>query len=146
MSCCKVSRRHLLRMSLTATIGYLLTPGMRRLLAAEAKTSGAPAAEHLILLWMSGGPSHIDTFDPKPGKETNGPYKPINTTATGIQVCEHMPTIARNMNKASLIRSLTSKEGAHERATYEMHTGYKPLGSIARTQDDHYVTRCYLVL
>src|SRR5579862_650876 len=87
--------------------------------------------DSVILVWLAGGPSHIDTFDPKPGQATNGPYKAIDTSATGIQVCEHMPTIARNMKHASLIRSLTSKEGAHERATYEMHTGYKPLGSIA---------------
>jgi hypothetical protein len=87
--------------------------------------------DSVILIWLAGGPSHIDTFDPKPGQPTNGPYKAIDTSATGIQVCEHMPTIARNMKHASLIRSLTSKEGAHERATYEMHTGYKPLGSIA---------------
>jgi hypothetical protein len=103
------------------------------LLTSPALAGGSDVAkcDSVILVWQAGGPSHIDTFDPKPGQVTNGPYKAIDTTATGIQVCEHMPTIARNMKHASLIRSLTSKEGAHERATYEMHTGYKPLGSIA---------------
>ncbi|MCK6474013.1 MAG: DUF1501 domain-containing protein [Planctomycetes bacterium] len=84
----------------------------------------------VILVWLAGGPSHIDTFDPKPGEETNGPYKPLTTSANGIQICEHLPIVARNMKHASLIRSLTNKEGSHERATYHMHTGYKPLGSI----------------
>ncbi|MCZ7647655.1 MAG: DUF1501 domain-containing protein [Planctomycetota bacterium] len=84
----------------------------------------------VILVWLAGGPSHIDTFDPKPGQATGGPFKPLNTSADGIQISEHLPVIGRNMKHASLIRSLTSKEGSHERATYEMHTGYKPLGTI----------------
>ena len=83
------------------------------------------------MIWLAGGPSHIDTFDPKPGQETGGPFKAIDTSATGIQLSEHLPNIARNMKNACLLRSLTSVEGSHERATYEMHTGYKPLGSIA---------------
>jgi hypothetical protein len=87
--------------------------------------------DSVILIWLAGGPSHIDTFDPKPGHANNGPFKAINTSATGIQLCEHFPTLAKNMHNAALIRSMTSKEGSHERATYEMHTGYKPLGSIA---------------
>ena len=87
--------------------------------------------DSVILIWLAGGPSHIDTFDPKPGQPTNGPFKAISTSADGIQICEHLPTVARNMKHAAIIRSLTSKEGSHERATYEMHTGYKPLGSIA---------------
>jgi hypothetical protein len=103
------------------------------LLRAKVLAGGSDVAkcDSVILVWLAGGPSHIDTFDPKPGQATNGPYRAIGTAAGGIQLCEHMPTIARNMNHASVIRSLTSKEGAHERATYEMHTGYKPLGSIA---------------
>ena len=116
----------------TGALGFL---GMNLidLLRAKVLAGGSDVSkcDSVILVWLAGGPSHIDTFDPKPGQATNGPYKAIGTAATGIQLCEHMPTIARNMNHASVIRSLTSKEGAHERATYEMHTGYKPLGSIA---------------
>ena len=69
-----ISRRSLLRMSLTAGMGYLLNPTMRSLFAADAAAAPAAArkAEHLILLWMNGGPSHIDSFDPKPGRSTGG--------------------------------------------------------------------------
>src|SRR5688572_12360925 len=63
--------------------------------------------DSVILIWLAGGPSHIDTFDPKPGHTNNGPFKAIDTTAPGVQICEHMPTIARNMKHASIIRSLT---------------------------------------
>jgi len=96
-----------------------------------AGPNDAAKCDSVILVWLAGGPSHIDTFDPKPGQSTNGPFKAISTSATGIQICEHFPTLAKQMKHAALIRSLTSKEGSHERATYEMHTGYKPLGSIA---------------
>jgi len=96
-----------------------------------AGPSDVSRCDSVILIWLAGGPSHIDTFDPKPGQPTGGPFKAIETSAPGIRVCEHMPTIARNMKHAAIIRSLTSKEGSHERATYEMHTGYKPLGSIS---------------
>ena len=95
-----------------------------------AAPSDMAKCDSVILLWLAGGPSHIDTWDPKPGQASGGPAKPINTSATGIQLSEHMPNIARNMKHCALIRSMTSKEGAHERATYEMHTGYKPLASI----------------
>ncbi len=87
-------------------------------------------AESVILLWMAGGQSHIDTWDPKPGTPTGGPFEAIETAAKGIQIAQHLPLIARQFKDVSLIRSLTSREGSHERATYQMHTGYAPLGSF----------------
>jgi hypothetical protein len=78
----------------------------------------------LIILWMGGGPSHMDTWDLKPGESTGGEFKPIKTTASGVEICEHLPTVAKQMKNLSIIRSLVSNEGSHERGTYLMHTGY----------------------
>ena len=124
-----VSRRSFFKTGAFGFLGLSLVDLLRA--TAYAAPSDVAKCDSVILIWLAGGPSHIDTFDPKPGQATNGPYKALSTSASGIQLCEHMPIIGRNMQNASLIRSLTSKEGSHERATYEMHTGYKPLGSIA---------------
>src|SRR5207245_1323407 len=71
--------------------------------------------------------SHMDTWDLKPDSEKNGgPFKPIETAAPGVMVSEHLPHLARQMKHLSIIRSLDSKEGNHERGTYMMHTGYTP--------------------
>lgn len=80
-----------------------------------------------ILLWMGGGPSHMDTWSLKPESEKNGgPFKPIATSAPGVEISEHLPMVAKQMKHLSIIRSLNSKEGNHDRGTYMMHTGYQP--------------------
>ncbi len=85
------------------------------------------AGKHCILLWMGGGPSHMDTWDLKPDSEKNGgEFKPIATSAPGVQICEHLPNVAKQFKHLSVIRSLDSKEGNHDRGTYMMHTGYQP--------------------
>jgi len=78
-----------------------------------------------VLLWMDGGPSHKDTFDMKPGTANGGEFKPIDTNVPGIQISEHFPQFAQLMNHAALLRGMTTGEGAHGRARYYMHTGYK---------------------
>jgi hypothetical protein len=83
-----------------------------------------------ILLWMNGGPSQFETFDPKPGTSTGGETKAIATAVSGIQVAEHWPETAKAMNDIALVRSLTNKEGNHQRAVYQLHTGYVPSGSV----------------
>ncbi len=83
--------------------------------------------KHCILLWMSGGPSHMDTWDLKPDSEKNGgEFKPIDTSASGVKISEHLPLVAKQMKHLSIVRSLDSKEGNHDRGTYMMHTGYQP--------------------
>jgi hypothetical protein len=82
-----------------------------------------------ILLFMNGGPSQFETFDPKPGKETGGPTKGIPTAITGVQIAEHWPNVAKELGNIALIRSMTNKEGAHPRAIYQMKTGYLPSGA-----------------
>lgn len=84
----------------------------------------------MILLYMQGGPSQFETFDPKPGLETGGPTKAIATATNGIEIAEGWDKVAQQMNDIALIRSMTNKEGNHQRASYQLHTGYVPSGSV----------------
>jgi hypothetical protein len=84
-------------------------------------------ARACILLYMAGGPSHLDTFDPKPGRKTGGPFRAIGSSS-GAQISEHLPRMAAQMKHVALIRSLTAKEGNHDRARHLMHTSYSPAG------------------
>ena len=93
---------------------------------AQAAT-GRKTNKSLILLWMGGGPSQMDTWDLKPESEKNGgEFKPIQTSAPGVMISEHLPIVAKQMKHLNIIRSLNSKEGNHDRGTYMMHTGYAP--------------------
>ncbi len=89
-----------------------------------------PRAKHCIVLFMSGGASQLDTFDPKPGTKNGGPFAPIPTNVKGIEVSEHLPHIAEQAHHLSIIRSMVSREGNHERARYLLHTGYAPGGAV----------------
>ena len=83
-----------------------------------------------ILLWMGGGPSTMDIWDLKPGAATGGPFRPINTNANGVQISEHMPMMAKNMDKMAIVRSMSTREADHGRGRYYMHTGYVPSQSV----------------
>jgi uncharacterized protein (DUF1501 family) len=83
-----------------------------------------------ILLWMQGGPSQFETFSPLPGHANGGETKAIDTASGGIQISENLPEVAKAMNDLCLIRSMTSKEGSHPRASYLMHTGYLPTATV----------------
>ncbi len=83
-----------------------------------------------VLLFMKGGPSQLETFDPKPGTANGGPTEAIATAVPGIQVAQPWPNVARVMKDIALIRSVTNREGEHVRATYQLHTGYVPSGSV----------------
>jgi len=84
----------------------------------------------MILLWMQGGPSQLETFDPKPGQENGGETKAIDTNVPGIQVAHAWTHVAKVADQLAIIRSMTNKEGQHDRATYQLHTGYIPSGSV----------------
>jgi hypothetical protein len=122
-----VSRRGFLRLAAgagaAAGLGWLDTLGAR---ADELRKQGRAC----ILLWMAGGPSQFETFDPKPGAPTQGPTRAIATSVPGLQIAEHWTRAARVFNDFALIRSMTSKEGNHGRATYLLHTSYAPSGGI----------------
>ena len=83
-----------------------------------------------ILLWMGGGPSQFDTFDPKPDHANGGGLKPIQTSAPGVRIAPGWDRTAKVMSEVALIRSMTNKEGNHQRATYQLHTGYAPSGTV----------------
>jgi hypothetical protein len=127
-----VNRRSLLGWGAASALGIGLPIALGRRSAAAAGAAGAaaraPAARSCILLYMAGGPSHIDTFDPKPGRPTGGTFKAISTSVEGAQISEHLPRLAERLKHAALIRSLTSKEGNHDRARHLMHTSYAPAG------------------
>jgi uncharacterized protein (DUF1501 family) len=124
-----IGRRRVLRVGASALFGALvgrhLSPGTA--LAAQAPPAKASAC---ILLWQNGGPSHIDTFDPKPGRTTGGPFKAIKTRAPGVVLSEHLPRLAERAHQIALVRSMSSKEGNHGRAQYYVHTGYAPSPTV----------------
>jgi len=125
-SCC--DRRNFLKVGvLGATGGLSLLEWLA--VRAQAAPSGRPAAESVVLIWFGGGPSHIDTFDPKPEApaEIRGPFKAISTNVPGIQLCEHLPRMARIMDKFALIRSVTTPLADHGLGTQLLQTGYPPL-------------------
>jgi hypothetical protein len=95
---------------------------------ADSREKPAPKtndkARHCIILWMSGGPSQLDTFDLKPGTDNGGPFKEIETTAKAVRFSEHLPELAKQAKHLAVIRTLTHKEGDHARATLLMRTGH----------------------
>jgi len=123
-----INRRRFL--SLAATGGTL--SGWLGRLAAHA--ADQPTAKSCILLWMSGGPSHLDTFDLKPeaSDRIRGEFRPIDTSVLGIQISEHFPKFALLMQHAALLRSMSTVESDHQLASYHVHTGYqKRAGGVA---------------
>jgi hypothetical protein len=120
-----LDRRHFLKhlaglAALAGSAGSFLQ-GLRAA-APEMKKQG----KSLIVLWMGGGPSHMDLWDLKPGQPTGGDFKPIKTDVSGIEVSEIVPTVAKQFKHLSIVRSLQSNEGSHERGTTLMNTGRLP--------------------
>ena len=83
-----------------------------------------------ILLWMAGGPSQLETFDPKPGTDHGGSTRSIESSVPGISIAQGWDQTAKVMKEIALVRSMTNKEGNHQRATYQLHTGYVPSATI----------------
>jgi hypothetical protein len=118
-----LSRRTLLRASGLAACSWL-TP-VAHVLGQAADQRGEPA-QSVILLWLAGGPSQLETFDPHPGKAISAGTQAIKTSVSGIQLAEGYERLAEQMEHIALVRSVTSKEGDHERGTYMVKTGYVP--------------------
>ncbi len=119
-----VSRRGFLQ---TASTGVALGSSWLQTLAAHAGANELTLPKSCILLWMTGGPSHIDTFDLKPEAPGNirGEFQPIDTSVPGIQISEHFPRLSQRMQHAAVIRSMTTPESDHQLASYHIHTGYQ---------------------
>lgn len=123
-----LSRRDWFKWGASGVVSLSLTGWLGALAAAAARNPQRKRS--CILLWMRGGPSQLDTFDPKPGHLNSGPFKPIQTTVPGIQISEHLPQLARLAEHLAIVRSMTSKEGDHGRATHLLRTGYLPQGPV----------------
>ncbi len=83
-----------------------------------------------ILLWMGGGPSQFESFDPKPHAETGGGTRTIATAIPGVHVAEYWPRMAQWLDRVTLVRSMVAREANHQRATYHMHTGHLPASGV----------------
>src|SRR5215813_7506153 len=118
-----LSRRDALKLA-AAGVSTLSLSGWFNVLACGAAAQGKKT-KSCILLWMDGGPSHKDTFDMKPGTKDGGEFKPISTSVSGIQISEHLPKLAQQMQHAVILRGMSTQEGAHGRAKVYLHTGYK---------------------
>ncbi|HEY2911290.1 MAG TPA: DUF1501 domain-containing protein [Gemmataceae bacterium] len=123
----ETTRRKFLQLSALG-VGAASASGWLEVLAHRASAAPAAAgkkAKSCIVLWMAGGPSHKDTFDLKPDSTGAGEFKPIATSATGVQISEHLPKVAKLMHHGIVVRGMSTQEGAHARASYNMHTGYR---------------------
>ncbi len=124
------TRRRFLSHSAKSFLGVSLLPSLAPAsLFAQASNPHAKANK-VIYLYMSGGMSHMDTFDPKPGTDEQGPVQAIKTTADDVMISEYLPNLAQQMHHAAVVRSLTSTQGAHEQGNYFMHSSYAMRGTI----------------
>jgi hypothetical protein len=130
--CTGVSRREFLRVGGLSALGLSL-PGFLRLQQLAAATGAAKKSVNCILLWMQGGPSHIDTLDPKPDApaEIRGEFGTVPTTHAGVRISEHLPLLARQTDKLSIIRGHDPKNGSHGVADHLMMSGHKFNPSMA---------------
>src|SRR5688500_2418350 len=129
-----LARRSLLKIGGTGLLGVTL-PNL--LSAATKPLAIAPRAKSVIFLFQWGGPSQLDMFDMKPNAPDTirSPYQAIATSAPGIQVCEHLPEMAKRMDKVCLIRSVTHRMKNHASAGYYAITGHEPPSDDQRLRD-----------
>ncbi len=117
------SRRGFAKTTAMFAGGLWLTRLAEQLAIAAEKS---PQPKSLLMIWLQGGPSQLETFDPHVGTRIGGDVKAIPTTVKGIEIADTMPATAEQLHHACLIRSMISKEGDHERATYHLKTGWRP--------------------
>ncbi len=124
----RLTRREWLKLLSAGVVGYSMSGWLERV---AAQNAGNPARKRsCILLWMNGGPSQMDTFDLKPGHANGGEFQEIQTSAPGLKISEHLPKIAKFGDRMAIIRSMSTKEADHGRASFYMRTGYMPTGPI----------------
>ncbi|MGB1130056.1 MAG: DUF1501 domain-containing protein [Haloferula sp.] len=127
----ELTRRQFVSNAAKAYLGVHLFPMLGASVASAAPTSAAAKAKSVIYLYMSGGMSHLDTFDPKPKKkEVMGETEAIASSADDVFVGGHLKKTAEIMDKVCVVNSMTSKQGAHEQGAYMMHTSYAMRGTV----------------
>jgi hypothetical protein len=130
----RLSRRDILQVGCAGLLGLSLP----RLL--QARQRSAAKADSCIIIFLNGGPSHLDMWDMKPDapKEVRGEFKPIATSLRGVQLCEHLPKLARHVHRCTLVRSVHhSVNNAHAAAVYTGLTGHDrgEIGGGAKPSD-----------
>ncbi|MFK7736449.1 MAG: DUF1501 domain-containing protein [Pirellulaceae bacterium] len=120
----KLDRRSLLRGAAGIGGGLALTNLAESLAMAAEGSSQRPKS--LLFIWLQGGPSQLETFDPHPGSKFGGDAKGVDSSIRGVQLADSMPATAEQLHLTTLVRSLVSKEGDHERASYHVKTGWRP--------------------
>ena len=125
--CDGMTRRDALRVGGLSALSLSL-PGLLRLRSAQAAKAIAPKAKNCILIWLDGGPSHLDMFDPKPNApaEVRGPFETAQTRLPGVVFSEMLPQCAQRADKIAVVRSVTSPLGEHNFGTHYMLSGYRP--------------------
>jgi len=127
----EVSRRDFMSLSALSCLGLGTTPLSFLNNKVSSPLLNNPTAKNVIYLYMSGGMSHLDTFDPKPdNEEVSGNVKAIGTKTDGMQLSEYLPLLAKQSENICLVRSLNSTAGAHAQGNYFMHTSYIQRGTI----------------
>src|SRR5438445_2824527 len=129
-----VDRRGFLGKLAAGTAGAALAADMTQLSCLQAPALAASLRKqkkHVILLWLAGGASQLETWDPKPGTPTGGPFQAIPTSVPGIRICELLPKMAKLMNRVALVRSLDTKIGDHGQAAEMMQRGRRPEAEVA---------------
>jgi hypothetical protein len=132
----EMTRRHFMNIAARSMLGVRVMPYLGGLASLVARADGATSApgataSSVIYLFMSGGMSHLDTFDPKPKrKDLMGRTEVIGSRADGIQVSGFLPKSAAVMNKVCVINSMTSTDGAHEHGSYILHTSFPMRGTV----------------
>ncbi len=129
--CDGVNRREAIRVGGLSAFGLGLA-NYFSLQNASASVATLPAAKSCILIWLDGGPSHLETFDPKPNApvEVRGPLSAISTSVAGIQLSECLAETAKRMQDVAIIRSMTSSLGEHNFGTHYLQTGFKPTPAL----------------
>ena len=134
LRCDGIARRNFIRVGGLTALGLGMGNffQLQRTIAAKSSGEKAPKAKSCILIWLDGGASHLDTFDPKPEapSEIRGPFDSVATKLTGVRISEHLPRTAKLMDKLALIRSVTSPFGVHNFAVQYLMTGYKPTPAL----------------
>jgi hypothetical protein len=130
--CDGVSRRDFLHLGVLTAFGLSTTDLFRLRANADSPNARAVKANSCILIWLDGGPSHVDTFDPKPDapSEVRSQFKTIPTSIAGLRLCEHLPRTAQVMRDVALIRSLTHELGNHDTGTRFLLTGHRPTPAL----------------
>jgi len=125
------SRRRFVESLAKSALGVSVVGGIRPEVFAQGSAGGRATADHCILLMMTGGMPHLDTFDPKPGKaEVMGRTGTVKSAITGEPFADTIPLLAAQAGKLAVVRNMYQKTADHQQATYTMRTSYAQIPSI----------------